>query len=177
MNFNSLPQYVKHILYISGVAIVAFGAGKYGPQKKIDVTKTSEFTLAVDAKVAEVRASLEQEYAKRTTKVIVKKPDGTSIERQTTEDTGKRVETKTETKVEYKDRVVEKTVEKTTVVENKANQSVGVFVEPIPLLKQEWNIGVSYDHRVFGNIWVTSGFSSNITKFTPRFNLGVRMEF
>lgn len=178
MDQETIVKYIRLVACAGAISVVSYMAGRSSaPQKKIDITKTDEFTQAVDAKVAEVRTALEIEYSKKTKKTTTKRPDGTVTETVSTSDSGKKTQTKVETKIEYRDRIVEKVVEKTVYVESKPRYAPGAFFEPLPALKNDWVVGVSMDYRLMSGLFLTSSFSTKTTEWQPRLTLGVKWEF
>jgi hypothetical protein len=178
MNYEALVKSVRLCSYALVIAAVSYAVGRSSTTgEKVDITTTAEFTQAVDAKVAEIRTQMETEYSKKTKKTVIRKPDGTVQETTQTSDSGKKTETKVETKIEYREKVVEKVVEKIVYVDSKPQYSTGLFFEPLPALKYDWKVGVSFDYRLVGGLFLTSTFGSAITRFEPRVTLGVRIEF
>lgn len=192
MTFNDIPLWAKHGIGLSVVTAVSFFAGRYATPEKV-VTRTvdrvvEKIVTRVDEKeterrVAEMRASLEREWAKNTHVVTTTRPDGTTVVDSTTSDTGHSTSTKVEIKyvdrvvekivIQTVDRVVEKIVEKTVV--SQPDWRLHATLEPLPALKQEYVIGLQVDRRILGSFGVSTGLSSNLV-WKPTWTLGLWME-
>lgn len=154
-----------------------------------------QFNQTLTSETERIKKELTEEFEKEkstTTNdikkvVVIKKPDGTVITKETTDktkkNTSKDTATKKETtesekvKVVVETRIVEKIVEKDKIVTpilprwSLEGSAECVFSSCLRLETPTYRFGVGY--RLLGNFWVTSGFNPVLKNLS----LGVRIDF